>query len=230
MAVAPRQLLLLSFIAIVSHPVLDSLNTYGVRWLMPFSGQWFYGDTLFIIDPWVWLALGLGLFFTARKQKYRHVAGAKPVRLALAAVTLYVAAMAASGRAARHMVGRETGAGSGAAVRLAMAGPVPLNPLVRKFVIEHQGQYLAGTFRWLRHPPLDRAELRTYPSGRPSHRAVALAEETTLGRRFLGWARYPVFRIQELGGGRFLVHIIDLRYAREPSSGFGTVAIPVTLP
>ena len=57
-----RQLLLLSTIAVWSHPLLDWLNTYGVRVLMPFSGEWFYGDALFIIDPWVWLALGGPLF------------------------------------------------------------------------------------------------------------------------------------------------------------------------
>ena len=39
----------------LSHPALDWLNTYGVRFLMPFDGAWFYGDALFIIDPWVWL-------------------------------------------------------------------------------------------------------------------------------------------------------------------------------
>ena len=22
---------------------------------MPFDGRWFYGDALFIVDPWVWL-------------------------------------------------------------------------------------------------------------------------------------------------------------------------------
>ena len=57
-----RQLLLLSTIAVWSHPLLDWLNTYGVRVLMPFSGEWFYGDALFIIDPWVWLVLGGALF------------------------------------------------------------------------------------------------------------------------------------------------------------------------
>ena len=228
-ALAPRQLLLLSFIAILSHPILDSLNTYGVRWLMPFSGQWFYGDTLFIIDPWVWLALGIGLFSTARRQKSRRASVARPIQLALGAVTLYVAAMAVSGRAARRIVGRETAPGSGA-VHGVMAGPVPLNPLVREFVVEQEGQYRAGTFRWLRRPHTDRDELRTYSSGRPSHPAISLALETALGRRFLGWARYPVFEIEEMGSGRFLVHIIDLRYAREPDADFGTVSIPVTLP
>ncbi|MDP7690354.1 MAG: metal-dependent hydrolase, partial [Vicinamibacterales bacterium] len=52
------RLLALSYLAVLSHPALDWLNTYGIRLLMPFDGRWFYGDALFIVDPWVWLALG----------------------------------------------------------------------------------------------------------------------------------------------------------------------------
>ena len=48
-------LLALSTVGVLSHPALDWLNTYGVRLLMPFDGTWFYGDALFIVDPWVWL-------------------------------------------------------------------------------------------------------------------------------------------------------------------------------
>ncbi len=48
-------LLALSSVGVLSHPALDWLNTYGVRLLMPFDGTWFYGDALFIVDPWVWL-------------------------------------------------------------------------------------------------------------------------------------------------------------------------------
>ncbi len=51
-------LLALGTLAVVSHPLLDWLNTYGVRFLMPFDGTWFYGDALFVVDPWVWLLLG----------------------------------------------------------------------------------------------------------------------------------------------------------------------------
>jgi inner membrane protein len=50
-----RALLLLSALSVWSHPILDWLNTYGVRLLMPFDGRWFYGDTLFIVEPWFWL-------------------------------------------------------------------------------------------------------------------------------------------------------------------------------
>src|ERR687895_2677053 len=49
-SVVPRQVLLLSAISILTHPALDWTNEYGMRWLMPFSGRWFYGDTLFIVD------------------------------------------------------------------------------------------------------------------------------------------------------------------------------------
>ena len=45
-------------LAVASHPALDWLNTYGIRFLMPFDGTWYYGDALFIIDPYLWLLLG----------------------------------------------------------------------------------------------------------------------------------------------------------------------------
>jgi len=54
----PRPLLLLSGIGILSHVFLDYLNNYGIRLLMPLSREWFYGDAVFIIDPWLWLVLG----------------------------------------------------------------------------------------------------------------------------------------------------------------------------
>jgi inner membrane protein len=62
-SVRPFQLLLLAYIGVVSHPFLDWLNTYGVRLLMPFNGRWFYGDTLFIVDAWMWLLMGASAVF-----------------------------------------------------------------------------------------------------------------------------------------------------------------------
>ena len=56
-------LLAVSLLAVLTHPSLDWLNNYGMRWLMPFDGTWFYGDALYIVDPWVWLTLGGVLFF-----------------------------------------------------------------------------------------------------------------------------------------------------------------------
>jgi inner membrane protein len=55
-----KWLLILSTIGILTHPALDWLNTYGVRWLMPLRTTWFYGDSVYIMDPWLWLILGIG--------------------------------------------------------------------------------------------------------------------------------------------------------------------------
>lgn len=55
-------LLGLAYLSTWSHPALDWLNTYGVRLLMPFSNTWFYGDSIFIIDPWMWLLTAAAAF------------------------------------------------------------------------------------------------------------------------------------------------------------------------
>jgi len=67
-AASLRGLLLVSAIAVISHPILDWLNNYGMRWLMPFDGRWSYGDALFIIDPVAWLGLGGVAFLTWSRQ------------------------------------------------------------------------------------------------------------------------------------------------------------------
>lgn len=60
-------IIVLSYIGVLTHPLLDWLNTYGIRLLMPFDGRWFYGDALFIIDPWVWLLMATAVVL-ARTQ------------------------------------------------------------------------------------------------------------------------------------------------------------------
>lgn len=229
-AIEPKHLLLLSFVAILSHPILDTLNTYGVRWFMPFSGRWFYGDTLFIVDPWVWLILASGIYMGRRRERLRQSGSTRPPRLALATITLYAGTMALSGIAAARIVAGEISSLSGGPAQAAMVGPVLLNPLVRKFVTLQEGEYRVGTFYWLERPHVNQADVVTFPRGRPSHPAVLPATESPVGRRFLGWARFPTFDIEEVGPAQYLVHVVDLRYARRPGDRFGAVSIPVTLP
>lgn len=64
-----KWLYLLSFIGCLSHPALDWLNVYGIRLLEPFSSQWFYGDTLFIIDVWLWALLIVSVWWSLRVEK-----------------------------------------------------------------------------------------------------------------------------------------------------------------
>lgn len=55
-------LLVASLIAAATHPVIDWTNNYGVRPLLPWSSRWFYGDLVFIMDPYIWLMLGCVAF------------------------------------------------------------------------------------------------------------------------------------------------------------------------
>ncbi|MCO5170281.1 MAG: metal-dependent hydrolase [Planctomycetes bacterium] len=53
-----RALIAAAALGLLSHLALDGLNTYGVRPWLPFVDTWYYGDTAFIVDPWMWLLLG----------------------------------------------------------------------------------------------------------------------------------------------------------------------------
>src|SRR6478672_10475959 len=67
--IRPWAMLLVAFLGTLSHPLLDWMNTYGVRLLEPLSHRWFYGDTLFIMDPWIWLMGILGLEWSWRAER-----------------------------------------------------------------------------------------------------------------------------------------------------------------
>ncbi|HEY6190610.1 MAG TPA: metal-dependent hydrolase [Pyrinomonadaceae bacterium] len=68
-----RGLLLASLIASATHPLMDWTNNYGVRPLLPWSGQWFYGDLVFILDPWLWLIMGGAAFLLTAQTKWRVI-------------------------------------------------------------------------------------------------------------------------------------------------------------
>lgn len=62
-----RGLLIASLLVSATHPILDWTNNYGVRFLLPWDSRWFYGDFVFIVDPFIWLMLGGACFLLSRK-------------------------------------------------------------------------------------------------------------------------------------------------------------------
>jgi len=89
-----KWLFLLSFIACLTHPALDWMNSYGIRLLEPFSSRWFYGDVLFIIDIWLWLAMGFATWLSLRREK-RGGDWERPARVAIAGTLAYIGVNAA---------------------------------------------------------------------------------------------------------------------------------------
>jgi inner membrane protein len=52
---------------------MDWTNNYGVRPLLPWSGEWFYGDLVFIIDPFIWFLIGGATFLATTKSRSQKV-------------------------------------------------------------------------------------------------------------------------------------------------------------
>ena len=68
-----RGLVLASLIAAATHPLMDWTNNYGVRPLLPWDGRWFYGDLVFIVDPYLLLVLGGAAFLLTSNRRWKIV-------------------------------------------------------------------------------------------------------------------------------------------------------------
>ena len=56
---ASRRMWALLAAALLSHILLDAGNSYGVHPFYPFDARWYYGDAVFILEPWLWVLLGV---------------------------------------------------------------------------------------------------------------------------------------------------------------------------
>jgi inner membrane protein len=217
----PSQILLLSYIGVLLHVFMDFTNSYGVRLLMPFSERWFYGDALYIIDPWLYLSLGLG-WWLAR----RH---ARPARIGLVIAALYVMAMLGSNVLAR----REVAAGLARAGRPAdtrfMVTPVFGNPVRREVVVDVGTRYEKGHL-WFEPGPHFRPAGYGMAKGLDEPAAQA-ALQTPLAKAFLRWSRFPFVQVlppaltgvdESRASG---VWINDYRYANAGPYGWSAVKL-----
>jgi inner membrane protein len=188
-AVKPAALLFVSFLGVLSHPILDFMNTYGVRLLDPVSQRWFYGDTLFIMDPWIWLMLILGLEMSWRAERLGRN-WTRPAIWAFGAVLAYIALNATiSWRAVqltRPLVERV------AQPEMIVAGEVPLEFWKRRMI--WRGKVIGGS-GW--YEPLEglnhvRLDPEIVPLGLDDPRLAATAKRDKHVRAFLFWSRMPM--------------------------------------
>ncbi len=212
-----QQILLLAFLGVASHPLLDLLNTYGIRLLMPFSDRWFYGDTLFILDPWVWVILVAGLWMARRRRNTT-----RPAVLALLTLVAYVGIMAASNVVARRDVSEALDASGSSRPDRLMVAPAPANPFERRVVAQIGDDYRFGRYHWLRAERLEM--LPQMLSAEPADYRAAAATRGPNARMFLSWARFPFYEVGGVGEAT-AVYIGDARYTLDPVGSWASVRI-----
>lgn len=89
------RLAVLVSLALLSHLVLDSWNSYGVHPFWPVDARWFYGDAVYILEPWLWVLLGTTAALNTRNRVGRWLLGALPGVLAIALAWLDLIPVAA---------------------------------------------------------------------------------------------------------------------------------------
>lgn len=202
-----RWLFALAVIGTLSHPALDWMNSYGVRLLEPFSSQWFYGDTLFIIDVWLWLLLPLGIWYSRRLEKAGSLRWRTPALTVVALSLVYIQVNALISRQAvattSEMVTLQDG---GNAPEQVVANPVPVEFWRREMLWRQGGSYGFGDYVPVRGPALKSAVESEY---RDSIAAKNAAQQNLDFKAFLFWSRMPIFSFERDGAGMINAVIIE---------------------
>lgn len=187
-----KWLYLLGLIGAISHTLMDWLNVYGVRFLYPFDKSWYYGDTLFIIDVWLWAWLALGIWWSARSEK-RGGNWKQAASVSMFIAVLYVGANIAFSATinattrAPYNLGRDTSV---------IASPVPAFFWQREILTKQPGEGWKGgvyTLGSLHYPKLLTSDLCEMPD-------LGEARKTnTQLDGFLTWSRAPFAEAAEDG-------------------------------
>lgn len=208
--VRPGQLLLLSYLGVFLHVFMDFTNSYGVRLLMPFSERWFYGDALYIVDPWLYLFLGLG-WWLAKTQP-------RPARIGVGLAAIYVAGMLVSNVVARREVASGL-ARAGRSESRFMVTPVIANPFRREVVIDVGDRYEKG-YLWFDPRPHFRPGGFGIPTGLDEPLSYQ-ALQSPAARAYLRWSRFPFAQVEPSG----VVWLNDYRYANAGPYGWSAMKL-----
>jgi inner membrane protein len=191
-------LLALAYIGCLSHPALDWLNSYGIRLLEPFSSQWFYGDSIFIIDIWIWAALIAGFWISRRREKRKASNWSRPAWISFAIVCAYIFANGLiSGKAeaeTKSLLDQTVfAAGVPDAIQrspeMVVANPVPIQFWKREILWRDESAYGSGEFNLFDGLVLNK-EHKIPEYSRFLSPEIARSSDDAAA--FLFWSRMPV--------------------------------------
>jgi inner membrane protein len=190
-----------ALIAMATHPALDFSNPYGYRPFLPFNGTWYYGDTVFIIDPIMDLILLLGIIGGAFFKK------AKPAMAfaSMAIVLLYIGERVSVRNTAKMDLDAFT----------SKLADHQTSAVLPRFMDLHTWEGIVGTRESFVKVNIDTrngavTEIARIPKMKMSPIAEKAAATPTV-KTFLGFARFPITRVQATESG-YRVTFLDFRF------------------
>ena len=194
-----QPLFAIALVVMMTHPLLDYLNPYGLRPFLPFEKTWLYGDTLFIIDPWIDFLLMSGILASRSLQKRTALLAGLSLLIVTGYVGLRLGTRAqAVGRLDAYV---ETIPGVTSSAVL----PRMLNPFEWTGIVESEAKLWRVDIAGGRvRPDFEMDKMQPSPVTR---RAAQSATAATL----LGFARFPFNMQQQLDDG-YRVYFVDFRF------------------
>jgi len=218
-------LLALAFIGTLSHPAMDWLNSYGVRLLEPFSSRWFYGDSIFIIDIWIWAALIAGVWLSLRRENRGQGNWQQPARISFAAVGAYILANLAITTHAENLFLQHFRKSHDPTLTMpdpvVVARPAPLT-FWRREILWRDGLSYGSDVYDLFGSEFSDERLHGQPTNMSNPAIAAAAESDRQAAAFLFWSRMPVAEVIRTGDAQQIT-IADQRFDHPLASDRFTV-------
>jgi inner membrane protein len=218
----------ISLVAVASHLLLDYTNVYGIRLLLPFSGQWFRLDLTSVVDLWIWMVLLLGLAGPAVARLVNSEIGARTrsAGRGFAIFALLFLALYNVGRGvlhARAVAILDSRVYAGRPPQRVAALPGPVNPLAWRGLVETPESYSVVDFNLLEEFDPSRASI--FYKAEPGA-AIQAANNSPDFRDFLRFAQFPLERTMPLADpeGATRVEAMDMRFGTPSQPGFVAAA------
>lgn len=213
---------LASGVGVASHVLLDWTNSYGVRLGMPLEAGWHRLDILFIVDPWVWglLLIGVAGPFLSRLVSLeigaKRTSGAGAAWFVLVTICGYLGGRYLFHEQALTVLSTRVYDGGQEPKRVA-AFPAFGNPLRWRAVVELGTGYWVSDVNLLQE--FDPAEGRVfYQAGEGE--AIAKARSTEDFQAFLRFNQFPLWRVTRDAEETVRVDLFDLRFGDPAAPGF----------
>ncbi|MBM4193509.1 MAG: metal-dependent hydrolase [Gemmatimonadetes bacterium] len=212
----------LAAIAVVSHPLLDLMNSYGIRLLMPLSDRWFYGDTLFIVDLSLLGVLGLGVAVAAWRVRQSHARPAFPARVGAAVAASYIALMAIMSAQTRSAAAAALGVEAPDA-RTLMITPQPGSPWTRGVLLRDSTHDTHAMAEW-RVGGVTLVGDRWREAHGVTEPGLAAVKATRDGALFLRWSRFP-YVVEGSGADSATIFVGDVRYSEGTTTSWAGIRV-----
>lgn len=223
-----RRLFALAAIGSLTHLMLDWMNMYGIRLLLPFDATWYSLSYVNVMDPWIWGVYGLAIFWPVISGLVSSEIGARrPGGRGIAIFALVFVTALIGVRAVLHnraVALQQSRVYEGQPPRQVFAIPTALNPWKWRGIVETKAAFHVSDVNLLLDFDPTTARVYYKPERIPAQ------EQVFSNRTFqtlLDFSPAVYFRIIAAADppGAVRVEAIDLRFGEGRSNRFRATAL-----